>query len=407
MATTPSGAALLMARLRVVARRAAQQQQQRPRGLVGVGVRGGASLSSSMMPGAAAVAAPAAWSISSARPPLVPPSSFSAAMSTMSTATAAHDGDETTPSETSPPLPPGASPLLPVAAADAAATALSRAGAFSSPPRPLTFDRGVYRYPDTLEGNAFGRAILRLTGSYSRRQTLRNGAVVLWDAISELGGDRDPALARAFGLDPRAFMTTWYLQSLGVWLVINRLKLEGAAEAADFQQHLYSHLYQPDVARRVRAVPGVVPAYSGKWLRRLEQVFYGMALAYDRAIVGGDGVGPGAAEPSGVGGGGVRPAAAAGAAAASPAPPSSSAEGHGARAALARALVRNVYGGDGAYAASADLLAGYLCRQLQCLAMTPTEDLYLGQVRFGGLEAGGGLRGGGEAAKARAEGPRA
>ena len=37
-------------------------------------------------------------------------------------------------------------------------------------------------------------------------------------------------------------------------------------------------------------------------------------------------------------------------------------------------------------AASADLLARYLCRQLKCLAMTPTEDLYAGQVRFGGVE---------------------
>jgi hypothetical protein len=351
--SAPAGSALLMARLRVFAR-----QQQWGLGSVGGGGSGGAALAF-------------------AASPLYATSSSSRTMSTTAaTTTSTHQHDESSTTNNTTPLPPGASPLLPIAEADAIAARLHRANAFSAPPRSLSFpERGVYRYPDTLEGNPIGRAILRLTGSYSRRQTLRNGAVVLWDAIAELGGDQNPALARAFGLDPRAFMTTWYLQSLGVWLVINRLKLEGAAEAADFQQHLYSHLYQPDVSRRVRAAPGVVAAYSGKWLRRLEQVFYGMALAYDRAIVGGDGGGPGVVEPKGgVGSGGGGGSS------------STVAEGQGARAALARALIRNVYGGDGAYAASADLLAGYLCRQLQCLAMTPTEDLYLGQVRFGGVE---------------------
>jgi hypothetical protein len=356
-----AGPALLMARLRVIAR--AQQQ-------CGRAASGAAALAAAPLRGVSTTATATA-------PPAEQPRQATA-----------------TTTMTTPSLPPGANPLLPAPHASAIATRLAAAGAFAAPPRSLSFDRGLYRYPESLEGNAIGRAVLRLTGSYSRRQTLRNGAVVLWDAIAELapsngGGSRNAAaataspagssateLARAFGLDPRAFMTGWYLESLGVWLVVNRLKLEGRAEAADFQQHLYSHLYQPEVARRVRSHPGVVAPYSGKWLRRLEQVFYGMALAYDRAIVGGDGGGGGEPAPSsvGAGAGGAGGGGAGGGGAST------------AAAALSRALVRNVYGGDGAYAASADLLARYLCRQLQCLAMTPTEDLYLGQVRFGGLE---------------------
>jgi hypothetical protein len=368
---TPAGPALLMARLRVIAR-AQQQQQQYLRGV-------------------ATATAPASAAAAAARSS---PAADAATASSVPLQQAREDSVPATKRPTADSLPPGASPLLPAPQATAIAARLSAAGAFSAPPRSLSFERGVYRYPPSLEGNALGRAILRLTGSYSRRQTLRNGAVVLWDAISELaprpdaeeeedsGNDTANAgsssqLAQAFGLEPRAFMTGWYLESLGVWLVINRLKLEGRAEAADFQQHLYSHLYQPEVARRVRRHPGVVAAYSGKWLRRLEQVFYGMALAYDRAIVGGDGAGGvrGGGEAAGGGAGGGVGGGSVGAAG-----------GEAAASALSRALVRNVYGGDGAYAPSADLLARYLCRQLQCLAMTPTEDLYLGQVRFGGLE---------------------
>jgi len=385
------GAALLAARLRVITR---QQQHQLASAAGPSAWPSSPSASSPPIPFAGAASAPAPAPAPLVQRPHHRPSSFALAratttmMSMSSTAVSApsaaatpssahHQTEEReaeAPAEAS--LPPGASPLLPAREASAAAAYLARAGAFAAPPAPLTFDRGVYRYPDSLQGNPFGRAVLRLTGCYSRQQTLRNGAGVLWEAVLERAGGGgaaaagagaagDANLARAFGLDPRAFMTAWHLESLGVWLVVNRLKLEGAAEAADFQQHLYTHLYQPDVARRVRAAPGVVSAYSGKWLRRLEQVFYGMALAYDRAIVGGDGAGVAGAEPAGAGGAGA-PA--------------------GARAALSLALVRNVYGGDGAYAPSADLLARYLCRQLQCLAMTPTEDLYLGQVRFGGVE---------------------
>ena len=118
-----------------------------------------------------------------------------------------------------------------------------------------------------------------------------------------------------------------------------------------------------------------------KWLSELERQFYGAATAYDRALGG-----PGVATPGS--GPGAAPAAGPGA------PPPG---GAGARAALADALLRNVYGDDDACRARALDLADYCMHTLACLAQTEGASVLAGRVRFGRL-------GGGARARARAAG---
>jgi hypothetical protein len=157
---------------------------------------------------------------------------------------------------------------------------------FQSPPASLEFARGRIQYPPQLEGNPFGRALLRLIGAYGKKQQLSNGASVTYMAITEAAESRQlhdgelqlprrpfscactvegrahllpsdrhhssllpslqpppihafhhhlpliilphptPPPPPAFGLDPDAFMSTHSLLSLHMWLVINRLKPE-------------------------------------------------------------------------------------------------------------------------------------------------------------------------------------
>lgn len=50
----------------------------------------------------------------------------------------------------------------------------------------------------------------------------------------------NPALHRAFGLDPAAFTTAFNLLTLHMWLIIVRLRAEGQ-EAANFRQVRHRH----------------------------------------------------------------------------------------------------------------------------------------------------------------------
>ena len=64
-----------------------------------------------------------------------------------------------------------------------------------------------------------------------------------------------------------------------------------------------------------------------------------------------------------------------------------------ARETLTAALLRNAYGGDAARTADAGALARYALRELACLALTDSEAVLAGRVRFSGGDPGGGMGG--------------
>ncbi|KAF6255014.1 ubiquinol-cytochrome C chaperone-domain-containing protein [Scenedesmus sp. NREL 46B-D3] len=213
---------------------------------------------------------------------------------------------------------------------------------FRSKPQSLQFARGGVQYPQQLEGNILGRAFLTAIGAYSRRQQLRNGASVLYRAITEAA--ERPELHQALGLDGSKFTSSHSLLSLHMWLVIRRLAEEGTPPPKDakvFNQVLYADYFFKDVERRVYAYG--VTIHVSKWMKRLEQVFFGGCEAYDAAMQQ-----PEAQQA----------------------------------AALAGALLRNVYEDDQTQRPWALLLARYLIREAQCLSKTDAEAIYTGQLRF-------------------------
>eukprot|EP00879_Flechtneria_rotunda_P010464 GHRR01010940.1.p1 GENE.GHRR01010940.1~~GHRR01010940.1.p1 ORF type:complete len:273 (+),score=67.92 GHRR01010940.1:639-1457(+) len=216
------------------------------------------------------------------------------------------------------------------------------ADSFKSPVESLHFPRGEVKYPQQLESNVLGRMLLTVIGAYSRQQQLRNGAAMLYQAITVAA--EDTQLQQALGLDPQKFLTPHTLLSLHVWLVINRLHLGGGTkDAKHFQQSLYTDYFFKDVERRVR-LHGVT-IHVNKWMKKLEQQFYGSCMAYDLAL-------------RQEGGATVQ------------------------QAAFANALLKNVYEGDDSRRAWAHLLARYLSRELQCLGATDVDHIYKGHIRF-------------------------
>ena len=198
-------------------------------------------------------------------------------------------------------------------------------------------------------------------------------------------------LARSAGLDPARFADTHALLGLHLWLALVRLRAEGEAGKA-VSQVLYEN-FSDDVEARVRAAG--VRVRVGKWLSELERMFYGAATSYDRAI--------GAIGGGGGGGGGEAAGGASGTAAPPPPLPGGSAN---AQAALTAALLRNAYGGDAARTADAGALARYALRELACLALTDSEAVLAGRVRFSGGDPGGGM-GGREEEGGKEEAPKA
>ena len=140
-----------------------------------------------------------------------------------------------------------------------------------------------------------------------------------------------PYPAAELGL-PDTFATTHSLMSLHVWMLLVRLRPEGA-DGKDTAQALYEN-FSDDVEARVRAA-GVRVRVS-KWLAELEKQFYGGATAYDKAMGRRGGEEGGALPPT------------AGVASS--------------RAALADALLRNVYAGDEVNRGLAGAAADYVLR---------------------------------------------
>jgi cytochrome b pre-mRNA-processing protein 3 len=192
------------------------------------------------------------------------------------------------------------------------------------------------------EGGALRRALLHLGGYYAAESRDMRAASCLYAAAVEAADDG--ALRAALALPP-GFQPAHAFLGLHVWLLLSRLRAEGAA-GRGLAQALHEE-FQADAEARVRAAG--VRVRVGRELTELEKQFFGSALAYDRALEGGEG-----AEP------------------------------------LAAALARNVYGG--APPAAAAAAARYARRELACLAMTDGDAVLAGNVRLSA--AGGGAAGG-------------
>jgi len=165
----------------------------------------------------------------------------------------------------------------------------------------------------------------------------------------------------ALGLRRDNFADTHALLCLHVWLLLVRLRSEGA-NGAQAAQLLYD-FFSDDAESRVRAA-GVRVRVS-KWLAELEKMFYGAATAYDKALGS-----PGSSKNDD--------------GAFSFTPPAD------ARRALSKALLRNVFGvaegGDEEKRRlrekSAGLLSDYIIREIACLSQTGSDAVLDGRLRF-------------------------
>lgn len=130
------------------------------------------------------------------------------------------------------------------------------------------------------------------------------------------------------------FRSKHALLCLHVWMILRRLRKEGD-DAKRFSQNLYEH-FQRDVEMRIHR-EGVRVRVS-KWLRELEDIFFGATLGYDNAI-------------------------------------DKQSED------LSEALHRNVYGKEGDIM-FAKALSRYVTRELASLRLTDTKAILEGQIGF-------------------------
>ena len=175
------------------------------------------------------------------------------------------------------------------------------------------------------------RLALSLGGFYSKESTNQRAADRLY--ASAVAQAEDENLMDALQIE-RSFRGEHAALTLHVWLILSRLRREGA-RGKELSQVMYD-TFQDDVEHRVHAEG--VRVRVNKWLNELEQGFYGSALAYDKALQGGAGD-------------------------------------------LAKVLHRNVYHGEGDEG-RARTLERYVRRELGCLSMTRSEAVLEGRVRF-------------------------
>ncbi len=69
---------------------------------------------------------------------------------------------------------------------------------------------------------------------------------------------------------------------LHTFLLINRLNVDGSAEAKEFSQNVFNEMFT-DMDRSLREM-GVGDLAVGKKIKKMAQVFYGRVQAYDEAI---------------------------------------------------------------------------------------------------------------------------
>ena len=126
------------------------------------------------------------------------------------------------------------------------------------------------------------RLALSLGGFYSKESTNQRAADRLY--ASAVAQAEDENLMDALQIE-RSFRGEHAALTLHVWLILSRLRREGA-RGKELSQVMYD-TFQDDVEHRVHAEG--VRVRVNKWLNELEQGFYGSALAYDKALQGGAG----------------------------------------------------------------------------------------------------------------------
>uniref|UniRef100_A0A1D1ZPI9 Ubiquinol-cytochrome c chaperone domain-containing protein n=1 Tax=Auxenochlorella protothecoides TaxID=3075 RepID=A0A1D1ZPI9_AUXPR len=201
---------------------------------------------------------------------------------------------------------------------------------YQTPVDSLQFQRQALLDP-LVTSSPLRRAALRLFGYYSRESRHMRAGQALLEAIQEQADA--PSFSRALQV-PGSFQHQHAVLVLHVWLVLQRLRSEGK-DGKHLGQAMYDG-FQDDVEKRARAT-GAKVRFS-KFLKEYEEQFYGSSRSYDRAMEG--------------------------------------------QTDLAAALARNVYMMDPEKQEAANLMARYVRREIACLALTPTEAVMEGNIKF-------------------------
>jgi cytochrome b pre-mRNA-processing protein 3 len=96
---------------------------------------------------------------------------------------------------------------------------------------------------------------------------------------------RQPAFYARLGV-PDTVNGRFDMITLHAFLVMNRLRHEGSAEAAEFSQALFDEMFL-DMDHNLREM-GVADTSVGKHVRRMSEVFFGRVAAYREALDAGD-----------------------------------------------------------------------------------------------------------------------
>lgn len=177
-------------------------------------------------------------------------------------------------------------------------------------------------------------ALLRAFGFWSDESTALRGGRKLYRAAERLS--LEPEQMRIAALDPESFQDKQATLTIHVWMLLQRLRADGE-RGKRVGQNLYD-CFQEEVERRVREVG--VRVRVGKWLKELEAAFYGTSLALDRAQESGEFM------------------------------------------ALPEAIWRNIYlSRDGGLIPAVEL-AAYVQRELESLALTPSDAVFQGDISF-------------------------
>ena len=208
--------------------------------------------------------------------------------------------------------------------------------AYASRPRPLDFIRTARPSPIDRPG-FLRRALLVIGGYYSKESTVMRAAENLYNCVKEQATNQ--RMFTVMEVPRNKFQQQYSLLCLHVWLLIVRLRAEGP-DGKRISQRLYED-FQADVEDRVRAF-GVRVRVS-KQLEELEKQFFGSAIAYDRCLRGESGE------------------------------------------SLSDALFRNIYLQDPEKKRAAKKLERYVRREMACLAITSSEAVTAGNIKFSSI----------------------
>jgi len=186
-----------------------------------------------------------------------------------------------------------------------------------------------------MEKSTWGKLALKLLMFNDKYNQLIIGGQELYEAIKDQVDDK--AMHKAFGMDPKVFYSTYTLLAVHVWLIVHRLGHLNTKEPKFFKQRFYNS-FVADVERRI--YDQGVQVGVGKWMRKLESVFYSSGLSFDKVLRG-------ESEET-----------------------------------MEGVVLREFFGNDASKRPQSQLLAAYLRHQLSCLQVTDDAAIMKGQVQF-------------------------